>query len=552
MKRNLLLLGAFMSLLVIAGPGQVNAAEPDMEKVIISFEEEINYQLLEELGAEVHNELPSISAVIATLPDSNIVRAAGDTSIEYIEENEIVRAASTTQETTWGYKHIKTPLAKQNAYTGKGIKIAVVDSGINRNHPDLKIAGGVSFIEGVSTYNDAKGHGTHVAGVIGAQDNSIGTIGVAPDAKLYSVKVLSGQGIGTLAGVVSGIEWAIQNEMDIINLSLTTDTAASSLKEILQKAHDEGIMIVAAAGNAETVQKTNDVLYPARFSSVIAVGSVNQNNQKSDFSYQGPSLELTAPGENIKSAFVNTYTETQEDYSISKGTSVATPFVSGTIALYMEAYPHLSANQIRETIRRQSLDLGSKGRDAKFGYGLVQSLTAKAALFPDLKNNYWYSNSIQNIFDRGIVNGFPDGTYRPGSQISRAEAVTMVGRALNLETQSAGGHFKDVSKSLYAYGYINKASELGFVQGLPDGKFYPEAPIKRGDMALIIQRVFNYTHTQENIFHDIKSTDYYADAIQAAYENGIVEGYGDGLFMPESSITRAEFAQMLAKALESN
>ena len=523
--------------------------QSESERMIISFKEEIDYGLLEEMGAEIHEEFDAISAVSVTLPEEGIIQSASnESSIEYIEENSEVRAAAQT--TTWGYRTIKSNTASSLGYTGKGVKIAIIDTGINAKHPDLKVAGGISKVKNSRHDTDGNGHGTHVAGVIGAQNNSIGTVGVAPDAQLYSVKVLSADGIGTLEGVVSGIQWAIDQKVDIINMSLTTVNNNQTLLDITKKAYDAGILIVAASGNEREKALYKDVLFPARFPSVIAVGSVSKLNKLSYFSNYGASQELVAPGENILSSFADSKTTTQEDYAISEGTSVASPFVAGTFAQYMEAYPHLSNKQLRETVKRSAIDLGAKGRDNTYGHGLVQSLQTKAALFPDLKNGVWYSVSIKHVFDRGIITGFPDGTYRPAATITRAEAVTMLGRALKLDKANKSHRFSDVPKDSFAAGYINSAYELGYIKGVGGSKFRPNDPIKRGDMALMMQAAFKLAGTQQTSFSDVPKSMYYYDAIQAAYANNVVTGYKDNTFRPTKPITRAENAEFMSNVLK--
>lgn len=537
-------------------PSFAATSENDLEKVIISFEDSIDYQTLEDMGAEIHSELDAISSVIATIPSSTFMKADTDVSVKTISEEQIFKAA--VQQPSWGYQQIKAPSALKTGYTGKGVKIAVIDSGINSQHPDLKVTGGASMIDGSSPFNDGAGHGTHVAGVIAALNNSIGVIGTAPDAELYSVKVLASNGAGTLEDVLDGLQWAINQKMDIINLSLTTGSNIPELQAMLKKANDLGIIVVAAAGNIESVnangtfvQEQQDVLYPARYSSVIAVGSTDTNNRLSGFSYRGPSVELAAPGEGIYSTFSTLATTGHDDYKISQGTSVSTPFVSAVFAQYKEAYPHLTNSQLRETVKRAVIDLGPKGKDDSFGNGLVQSLQSKVPLFPDLRMNYWYSDSIQFIFDRGVVTGFPDGTYRPETTITRADAMTMIGRAIGLKTDASSHYFKDVKTGSYAAGYINKAYELGYIKGITNDSFQPEAPIKRGDMALIMKRVFDLTSSGGSSFSDVSASKYYAEAIQAAYENGIVQGYKiDNTFRPEAPITRAENAEILSKSLE--
>ncbi|WP_282020316.1 S8 family peptidase [Planomicrobium okeanokoites] len=537
-------------------PAFAATSENDLEKVIISFEDSIDYQALEDMGAEIHSELDAISSVIATIPSATVMKADTEVSVKNIPEGPIFKAAA--QQPSWGYQHIKAPSALKLGYTGKGVKIAVIDSGINSKHPDLSVAGGASMIDNTSPFTDGAGHGTHVAGVIAALNNTIGVVGAAPDAEIYSVKVLASSGAGTLEDVLEGIQWAIDQDMDIINLSLTTDFNIPELEALLKKANELGIIVVAAAGNIEIVdtrgnyvQNTADVLYPARYPSVIAVGSTDTNNRLSGFSYRGPSVEIVAPGQGIYSTFSTIATSGHDDYKSSEGTSVSTPFVSAVFAQYKEAYPHLTNAQLRASVKRAVIDLGVKGKDNLYGHGLVQSLQSKVALFPDLRTDYWYSESIQYIFERGIVTGFPDGTYRPESTITRAEAMTMIGRALGLKTDATKHYFKDVKTDSYAAGYINKAYELGYIKGVTSTSFHPESPIKRGDMAVIMKRVFELTSSGGNTFSDVDASKYYADAVQATYENGIVQGYKiDNTFRPEASITRAENAEILSKSLK--
>ncbi|WP_084244314.1 S8 family peptidase [Planomicrobium okeanokoites] len=537
-------------------PAFAATSENDLEKVIISFEDSIDYQALEDMGAEIHSELDAISSVIATIPSATVMKADTEVSVKNIPEGPIFKAAA--QQPSWGYQHIKAPSALKLGYTGKGVKIAVIDSGINSKHPDLSVAGGASMIDNTSPFTDGAGHGTHVAGVIAALNNSIGVVGAAPDAEIYSVKVLASSGVGSLEDVLEGIQWAIDQDMDIINLSLTTDYNIPELEALLKKANELGIIVVAAAGNIEIVdtrgnyvQNTADVLYPARYPSVIAVGSTDTNNRLSGFSYRGPSVEIVAPGQGIYSTFSTIATSGHDDYKSSEGTSVSTPFVSAVFAQYKEAYPHLTNAQLRASVKRAVIDLGVKGKDNLYGHGLVQSLQSKVALFPDLRTDYWYSESIQYIFDRGIVTGFPDGTYRPESTITRAEAMTMIGRALGLKTDATKHYFKDVKTDSYAAGYINKAFELGYIKGVTSTSFHPESPIKRGDMAVIMKRVFELTSSGGSTFSDVDASKYYADAVQATYENGIVQGYKiDNTFRPEASITRAENAEILSKSLK--
>ena len=145
---------------------------------------------------------------------------------------------------------------------------------------------------------------------------------------------------------------------------------------------------------------SDEVLYPARYPSVIAVGSVDQNLKRSDFSYYGSDLEFVAPGENIFSTFNGSGVQT---YAEATGTSMASPFVSGMAALYKQAYPYLSGASIRTNMQNNALDLGNEGKDSEYGYGLIQPPNEKDSVFPDVAEGSWYEKEVNDLFLKGLL-----------------------------------------------------------------------------------------------------------------------------------------------------
>jgi subtilisin family serine protease len=205
---------------------------------------------------------------------------------------------------------------------GANINVAIIDTGIDFTHPDLKdnYAGGATFVAGTSDNRDDEGHGTHVAGIIAAEDNGIGVVGVAPSARLWAIKVLDNTGSGSTSAIVSGINWVIQKKADaggdwIINMSLgispcsaqVTDNCATSvptsLQNACQHAADAGILVFAASGNDSVAGDPAPVSYPAQFSSVLAVGAVDSSQQIADFSNQGTQVAFAAPGVSVLSTY---------------------------------------------------------------------------------------------------------------------------------------------------------------------------------------------------------------------------------------------------------
>lgn len=299
----------------------------------------------------------------------------------------------------WGLGKIEAQKAWSLGYTGNGIIVAVVDTGVDLNHPDLKdnILPGYNAITGVAgstTAQDQNGHGTHVSGIIAAEANGIGIVGVAYNAKILPVKALTKQGEGTDDCIADGIAWAADHGAKIINLSLGSDSEGDVLKEAIQYASAKGCLIVAAGGNQEDNLTT--IAYPAADPLVMAVTATDTTDTIAPFSLPGPSAALAAPGVDITSD----YWQYSSDYASLDGTSMASPFVSGVAALVWGAYPNLSSQQVKVALENSSLDLGPAGRDNSYGYGRVDAYWAirfagKSPSFTSPANLDWAGGSVQ-------------------------------------------------------------------------------------------------------------------------------------------------------------
>ncbi len=299
--------------------------------------------------------------------------------VRYVEVDQI--RFITAQTVPWGVDHVDADLAWSTTQ-GEGIKVAVLDTGGDPDHPDLSYAGGVNFSgwlrdgrTGARWWRDGHGHGTWTSGTVGALDNDIGVVGVAPAVSLYAVKVLSNSGSGWDSDIAQGIDWAIGTDMDVISMSLGGPGYSIALAEACQSAWDAGLVIVAASGNeGDGNPATEELSYPAALPTVMSIGASSQSDSLASFSNTGSHLSLVAPGVSVESTYRG------GGYATFNGTSGACPHVSGVAALVLAADPTLSNADVWSLLTGTARDLGPAGWDPGFGYGLVDAAAAVGAI----------------------------------------------------------------------------------------------------------------------------------------------------------------------------
>lgn len=241
--------------------------------------------------------------------------------------------AGTDQVIPWGVDRIEADKAWKIS-TGAGVKLAVIDSGIDLDHPDLagNICGGFNAVNRRDSYDDGFGHGTHVAGTIAALNNAYGVVGTSCSVSLYAVKVLGDDGSGKLSDLIEGLGWAVENGMQVVNISLETGQDIRPFQRAIASAYDAGVIIVAAAGN-----QGGPTLYPAAYPEVIAVSAVDRDGNLAPWSNYGK-VEMAAPGVDILSTIPDGFIPGYLYYEAS-GTSMASPHVAGTVALLLATTP---------------------------------------------------------------------------------------------------------------------------------------------------------------------------------------------------------------------
>ncbi|TBR21970.1 hypothetical protein EPO15_08930 [bacterium] len=283
-------------------------AEPTVESV-----EPNEYHKWIQAGPALQAPLPSVGAALRS-----------EAPVPALGAGIQVAAEGSAGKAPWGIQRVHAPQVWSRA-TGAGVKVAVIDTGIDKTHPDLaaNYAGGYNAVEPGAEPMDDHGHGTHVAGTIaGSGNEGKGALGVAPRARLYAVKVLNKEGGGTNAVIVDGIAWAVQNGMKVINMSLG-GPSSTVLKKAIQKAYAAGVTIVAASGNDPEAP----VSAPASYPESIAVSASTSKDGIADFSTTGPEVDFIAPGHEIVSTWPG------GKYAKLSGTSMASPHVAGLAAL---------------------------------------------------------------------------------------------------------------------------------------------------------------------------------------------------------------------------
>jgi len=399
------------------------SASQDSVRVLIEVNSDFNPNLIASVNGRIVAKCKALPIIIADIPPNAIdhmKRAKGVINIDLDAKVHILgkpssppgkgkNKAQPSQTIPWGVDRVHAPDAWSitTGYTGGVIEVAVLDTGIDYDHPDLKdnIAWGVSTLHGrvsykPNDYKDVNGHGTHVAGIIAALNNNIGVVGVAPGVEIYAIKVLGNDGSGWISDIVLGIDQALlgpdgvldsngngkivgdpaDDAAEVISMSFGGSSDVQTLHDVIIKAYNYGVVLVAASGN----DGSSSPLYPAAYPEVIAVGAIDKNNNVPDWSNRG--IEVSAPGVDILSTYPD------DTYETLSGTSMACPHVSGVVALIQATYYNkygtvlpvgtsddTSNNTVRGIIHTTAEDLGIAGWDTLYGYGVVDAYSAVQA-----------------------------------------------------------------------------------------------------------------------------------------------------------------------------
>ncbi len=415
--KKIILVSIVFSLFIALGISAVlavpNVNNDNFVDVIVSFNQtpgETEKEIFKNLGGEVKHSFNIIPAIAGSLPEKAISALEKNPRVTAIDPDLPMYAvdydSSDEYGNTWGVTHIEADLAHKHEeiFLGESIKVAVIDSGVDYTHRNLAlnfIDGdlGYDFVEDNNDPMDVYGHGTHVAGTVAAAKDGFGVVGVAPKVKLISLRILNDDGVGSSSNTIAALEWIMNynknsdNPIRITNNSYGRGTESGPVKDAFNASTEAGVLHIAAAGNSgNRGGRSDSVIYPAKYESVVAVSAVNKDNIRPSWSSTGPDVELAAPGVSVLSTWNSStsYANPQpfsfdEDsstyYKEGSGTSMSSPHVAGVAALVWATEFNLTNSEIRNHLRETADDLGNSNH---YGYGLVNAYKAVTTPVADL------------------------------------------------------------------------------------------------------------------------------------------------------------------------
>ncbi len=337
--------------------------------VLIGYSGTLPGNSIKAAGGSIKREYKHFPIVFASLPIGAINGMKNNPNILYVEEN--LTRTFVAQTLDWGVDRVDADyVAGSSGYDGTGIDVAVLDSGGDMDHPDLTWAGGHSVVNSdPNDWEDKNGHGTHCAGIISADNNTTGVVGVAPNCDIWAVQV-SRTSMISVSDIIAGLDWIVgthydadpNNDIRIISMSFGGPESDAETTALLA-AYNEDILLVAAAGNA-----SGAVEYPGAHSFVMAISASTYTDAIASYSNYGPEIELIAPGSSIYSTYKN------GKYRTLSGTSMACPMVAGAAALAWSAHPGYTRDQIRDLLHNTAENIGLSAYQQ--GYGLVDAENA--------------------------------------------------------------------------------------------------------------------------------------------------------------------------------
>lgn len=361
----------------------INQSDMDAPGYLVHLDDSLTNKEMNQLGLDFDQILSDEQAIYYVETKEALQKLAQVKEIETVEKNQKIRlqaqASTKPNDPEYFYqeyylKALGLPdLWKYQQFGSAAVKVAIIDTGIHYENPDFNLKRIVLNQSNIMTdadeLHDLNGHGTAVAGIIGAQINNKKLIsGAMPNVQIVPYRVIDDSDEGDLVHVIRAIEKATKDRVDVINISLGTEFPSAALKKAIDLAIAQGTLVIAAAGNFQEFESPHQVLYnwPGAYSNVISVGSVDSDTLiVSEFSYHNRYVDVVAPGEGILSL------DSDGESSFVSGTSFAAPYVSALAAYAKSVKRSINQNEFRSLLQQTARDLGPRGRDPYYGYGLI-------------------------------------------------------------------------------------------------------------------------------------------------------------------------------------
>lgn len=542
-------------------------------------------------------------AVVSVADDSTVE----DAMEEYLADDRVVAVTPNYEMELFGDTAVNDSLIEQQSYLlqmsvpqawnivsstpHEKVKVAVLDTGADISHPDLKNVlnlsdsgevldnnGTIGPLQGDGyqngRYSPDGGHGTHVSGIIAAEANNgqgIAGVGSARDnsvVDLMAVDVFSGEKT-SLAYVIRGMEYARNSGAKVINMSLGMRRAEigdqdTFFQAVCNSLASEGIIIVCAAGNYGTGDNGTLDVIPSDYDSTVSVIALNTDQTKFEGSCYGSLKDVSAPGVNIYS------TVKGGTYGGMTGTSMAAPEVSGIVAMMCSVNPDLTVSEVKSILRDTATDIGTSGFDVYTAAGLVNAEKAVAAAAPDsgntgyaslpytdVKKGSWYYDAAAYMYEHGIMTGLSPTIFGGTGKVSRAQFATILYRMSGQAEVEYQAKFPDVQEGKFYTDAVLWAANEGIVTGYENGRFGPADSITREQMAVMLYRYVQYlgrdvsNRNSLEQFPDAQSVSRFAlEAMQWANAEGIITGTGKGTLEPRADADRAACATMMMRFMK--
>ncbi|MEG0940631.1 MAG: S8 family serine peptidase [Oscillospiraceae bacterium] len=494
------------------------------------------------------------------------VKKLGD-MVEYSEPDYTATLFAVPNDTfakkQWNLEKLHISDAWNKGYEGNGVRVAVIDSGVNSLHEDFE---GVSFDKGSNMINgshdvtDETGHGTGVCGIIAAaRNNALGIAGLCSGITLVPIKCF-GKSVETNASyIVSAVYEAVDvYDCDVINLSLGTTSDMQSMRDAVNHAEDLGAIVISAVGNDGTTAYN----YPAAFDNVIGVGSVDKNGAFPSFSQTNDSVCVVAPGVEIYS--ISGFNKNK--YISGDGTSFSSPHVTVAAAILKQYYPQATYDDFFALLKQSAVDLGAPGYDTKSGYGsldiakFINAMEAydtgdSLAAFKDV-HGHWAEKDIRFCVDKMYFQGVSATSFAPEASMNRAMFVTVLSRMSGEDMSSFPNTFSDVPNSEWYAKPCGWGAATGIVTGSAPGKFNPNGNITREQIASMLYRYATTYNLSDGSYNE-KSVENYTDyskvsswakqSMAWAVENGLLSGRTSTTLAPMSNAKRCEVASIISR-----